>query len=86
MLAYKSHRNRVTKTIKSAKSKYIKLIDESGDNPKAFWRTIKKIMPGETKTVSSNFKLAGRTITDNKTIAESFNKFFLGTVGTLVKQ
>ena len=41
-------------------------------------------MPGESKTVSSNFTIEGNMITDNKTVAESFSKFFLGTVGRLV--
>ena len=41
-------------------------------------------MPGESKTVSSNFTIEGNMITDNKTVTESFSKFFLGTVGRLV--
>jgi hypothetical protein len=67
-LAYKSHRNRVTKSIKIAKSKAnIKVIEDCGGNPKAFCQAIKKIMPGETKTVSSSFKVEGQVITDYKT-------------------
>ena len=85
-MASKSRCNRVTKAFKIAKSKYnIKTIEESGDNSTTFWRTIKKIMPGEPKTVSSNFKIAGRLIADNKTIAGSFNNFFLGNVGRLIE-
>ena len=50
-MACKSHLNRVTKTIKSTKSKYnTKIVEENGDFPKAFWRTIKKFLPGETET------------------------------------
>ena len=41
-------------------------------------------MPGESKNVSSNFTIEGNVITDNKTVAENFSKFFLGTVGRLV--
>ncbi len=85
-LAYKSHRNRVTKSIKNAKSKYnIKVIEDCGGNPKAFWKAIKNILPGETKTVSTNFNIDGEVVTDYKSIAESFKNFFLGTVGRLVK-
>ena len=41
-------------------------------------------MPGESKTVSSNFTIEGNMISDKETVAESFSKFFLGTVGRLV--
>ncbi len=78
LLAYKSHQNRVTKSIKSAKCKYnIKVIEDCGSNPKAFWQAIKKILPGETKTVLTSFNIDGEVVTDYKSIAESFKKTFL---------
>ena len=46
-LAYKSMRNRVTNSVKRAKQTYNKkLIDNHKDDTKAFWRTVKKIIPG----------------------------------------
>ena len=41
-------------------------------------------MPSESRTVSPNFPIEGNMITDNKTVAESFSKLFLGTVGRLL--
>ena len=54
-------------------------------DPKAFWKTIKKIMPGESKEVSSSFEINGEICTDNKQIAASFNSFFTETVSRLVQ-
>ena len=86
-LIYKSHWDRVLKSIKTAKSRCnTKIIKESGDNPEALWKTIKKIVPDESKSVSSNFTIEGNMTTDNKAIAESFSKFFLETVGRLLIQ
>lgn len=45
-------RNKVTNKIRSVKSKYnIQLIEDNADNPKAFWKTVKRILPGEPKTL-----------------------------------
>ena len=54
-------------------------------DPKAFWKTIKKIMPGESKEVSSSFEINGEICTDNKQIAASFDSFFTETVSRLVQ-
>ena len=83
---YKSLRNSVTRSIKRAKSSYNrKLIEENMYDPKAFWKTIKKIMPGESKEVSSSFEINGEICTDNKQIPASFNSFFTETVSRLVQ-
>ena len=83
---YESLRNSVTRSIKRAKSNYNrKLIEENMQDPKAFWKTIKKIMPGESKEVSSSFKINGEICTGNKQIAASFDSFFTETVSRLVQ-
>ena len=50
-LAYKSMRNRVTNSVKRAKQTY---------NTKAFWRTMKKMIPGNKSSVGSkNINIEG---------------------------
>ena len=48
---YKRLRNCTNAAVKQAKESYYKsLVDEhSKDNPKAFWRTIKKLLPDSNK-------------------------------------
>ena len=56
-LAYKSMRNRVTNSVKRAKQTYNKkLIDNHEDDTKAFWRTMKKIIPGNKSSGGSRFQ------------------------------
>ena len=73
---YKSLRHSITRSIKTAKSNYNrKLIEENMHDPKAFWKTIKKIMPGEIKEVPSSFEICTvksfrspkKTVTTDKT-------------------
>ena len=53
-LAYKSMRNRVTNSVKRAKQTYNKkLLDNHKDDTKGFWRTMKKIIPGNKSSGSS---------------------------------
>ncbi len=74
---YRRCRNRVTNDTKRAKASYNRrLIDECGDDHKAFWRTMKKILPGEKQSATSCIR-AGETFnSDKKSMANSFNKFF----------
>ena len=45
---YRTLRNRVTNMIKKVKGAYNRqLLEDNKDNDKAFWRTEKKIIPGE---------------------------------------
>ena len=70
--------------IKKAKGAYNRqLLEDNKDNDKAFWRTVKKIIPGESKEVSSNIKVGENIISDKLTIATAFNKYFVGTVTRL---
>jgi len=80
-LAYKSMRNRVTNSLKRAKQTYNKkLIDNHKDNTKAFWRTMKKIIPGNKSSGGSkNINIDGvlcSEASDGKKIANGFNNFF----------
>ena len=80
-LAYKSMRNRVTNSVKRAKQTYNKkLIDNHKDDTKAFWRTMKKIIPGNksfggSKNVNIDGVLCSEASHGKKT-ANDFNKFF----------
>ena len=80
-LAYKSMRNRVTNSVKRAKQTYKKkLIDNHKDDTKAFWRTMKKIIPGNKSSGGSkNVNIDGLLCSearDRKKIANGFNNSF----------
>ena len=82
---YRRFRNQVSNSIKKAKAAYNRrLIDECGNDHKAFWRTMKKILPGEKKAVSPSIKTGETLSTDKKCIASSFNKFFTSAATRLV--
>ena len=73
--------NRVTNSVKREKQTYNKkLIDKHKDDTKAFWRTMKKIIPGkESSGGSKNIKIDGvlcSEASDGKKIANGFNMFF----------
>ena len=80
-LAYKSMRNRVTNSVKREKQTYNKkLTDNHKDDTKAFWRTMKKIIPankssGGSKNVNIDGVLCSEA-SDRKKIANGFNNFF----------
>ena len=82
---YRHLRNLVTRQIRDSKSKYNRrMLEENNNDPKGFWKTIKRILPGEKKSVASSIKVNGKIITENKTIVENFNDYFVGTVKRLV--
>ena len=83
---YRCYRNRATNAIKKAKATYNRrLIDSSKDDPKFFWRNMKKILPGKRKDASPNISIGGNLISDKNLIAESFNKFFTSSVTQLLE-
>ena len=50
---YRYYRNRVPNKIKKCKESYnTTVIQENGDDCKAFWKTVKKIVPRERKEMS----------------------------------
>ena len=84
---YRCMRNRVTSKIKKARSAFNrKLVERNSEDPKAFWRTVKKILPGESKSASLSMKIDGDVCADKKKIADGFNKFFTGAVQCLLQE
>lgn len=82
--SYRYYRNGVTNKIRKAKATYSRrLIDENKRDQKAFWKTVKKILPGETKNISSGIMIDDKLSTDKYQIANAFNKFFTGVVAKL---
>ena len=57
-----------------------RLIDKSGNDHKAFWRAIKKVLPGERKAASPNISIDETLTSDKNRIADSFNKYFTSCV------
>ena len=87
-LAYKSMRNCVTNSVKRAKQTYNrKLIDNHKDDTKAFWRTMKKIIPGnKISGGSKNIIIEGvlcSEASDGQKIANSFNNVFASAAARL---
>ena len=79
--SYRYYRNRVTNKIRKAKAEYNrKLIDENKHDQKAFWKTAKKILPGQIKNISPGIMIDGKVSTDNYEIANAYNKYFIGIV------
>ena len=69
--------NRSYQSSSSFSSSLLKVaIDERGNDHKAFWRTIKKVLPGERKAASPKISIDGTLTSDNNRIADSFNKYF----------
>ena len=78
-LAYQTARNRVSNAVRKTKQTYNKteLIKDHQDDSKAFWRTMKKMLPGEKKSRSiKNIQIDRKLCTNNKKIANAFNTFF----------
>ena len=83
---YRASRNRVN--IRKAKQAYNKrLVESHRGNEKAFWKTMKKILPGERESAatSSGIQLNGETFTDNLKIAIGFNSFFTSVASRLMQ-
>ena len=76
----------MSNAIKKAKAPYNRrFIEKSGNDHKAFWRTVKKSLPGERKAASPNIRIGGTLSSDKKLIVDSFNKFFTSSVTRLLK-
>ena len=60
------------------------MIKDHQNDSKAFWKTMKKILPGEKKSsVIKNIQVDGKLCTNNKKIANAFNMFFTSAVTRL---
>ena len=83
-LAYKSIRNRVSNSIKKAKQTYNKkLIENNQGDARAFWRTMKSILPGEKKSSPKTMDINGELCSDENRIANHFNSFFATAVSRM---
>jgi len=83
---YKRKRNRVTCMIRQKKARYYKsLIQESQSTPQKLWKAIKKCLsnkkPCEQKPKS--LRINSTITSDNREIANGFNKFFTNVSATL---
>jgi len=78
-------RNRVSNIARRAKQTYHKkLTKDHQDDSKTFWKTFKKILPGEKKSsIIKNIQVVGKLCTNNKKIANAFNMFFTSAVTRL---
>ena len=82
---YRYFRNRVTGKIKKAKIGYNRrVIDEDGHDSKAFWRTVKKLLPSDSKEASPTIKIGNNLSSDKRSIANAFNKYFTNAITCLV--
>ena len=83
---YRCCRNGVSNSIRKAKASYNhRLIKDSGKDHKAFWKTMKKILPGEKTAISPKINTGQSITTDKKTIASAFNNFFVGAATRLLE-
>ena len=82
---YKALRNRATALVKSAKGSYNrKLIEDNSGDPKSFWRTLTRLIPGK-KVLPRNIKVDNMALHCYSEIANVFNKFFVGTITRLTE-
>ena len=87
---YKSLRNQVTAMIRKAKSSYNRrIIEENSDDPKNFWKAVKKVLPNKSVTPQPSASIEpmtvdGKTTTDALTIADGFCTYFTNVVEKLL--
>ncbi len=60
------------------------LIEQNNGDPNAFWKTFKKILPGECKEMPSRIRIGENISSDMNTIANAFNNFFANTAHRLL--
>ena len=86
---YKRLRNTVTYSLKRSKANYYRtLLNESCDQPKLFWKNIKKVFSTKSgnKETSSTMKI-GDTITNDKSlIANGFCNYFTNVAKSLLNK
>ena len=83
---YRHFRNQATNSMKKAKAAYNRcLIINSGNDHRAFWKTLKKVLPGENKAISQNLNINGTLTNEKPLIADSFNKSFTSALIRLVQ-
>ena len=83
--AYRRLRNRVNMSIRKAKDNYSrKVVDENADNPRNFWKIVKRVIPnkatGAKSSTTNPINVDGRVTTEATTIANGFCTFFTNIV------
>ena len=83
--AYRRLRNRVNMSIRKAKENYSrKVVDENADNPRNFWKIVKRVIPnkatGAKSSTTNPINVDGRVTTEATTIANGFCTFFTNIV------
>ena len=75
---YRTYCNKLNELIETTKtSYYMKKIEESKNNCKALWKTIKKIDGGKSKNkIKKIIYTEGTQITQEEEMCQGFNKFF----------
>ena len=70
-------RNKATESIKASKRKYFSsAVNDNKDNPKAMWKTMKKLLPSKKAKIPGSFDYQGQTYTSPQEIASCYNSFF----------
>ena len=76
--AYKKCRNEVTRQIKNAKTEFFTTNLQNSKNSKESWEFINKLLNKNQKTTTTNnIKVGEKNITDNESISNAFNNFFI---------
>ena len=86
---YKKQRNVTTNMIKKAKSNHYKeKVQENSNNTQKLWKTLKQLGHSSLKTGTTNLNLKtnGALITEEREVANCFNKFFSTISTTLVSK
>lgn len=82
---HRYYRNRVTCKIKKAKEAYNRhVIIEDGHDSEAFWRTVKKRLPSDSKEPSPTIKIGNNLSSEKCSTANAFNIYFTNAVTCLV--
>ena len=75
---YKQARNNVAYSIRESKAQCFRnMFQEKIDQPKDFWKQIKKLFPSKTKSTSiTSINVNGKSTSDKKSISNAFCSFF----------
>ena len=73
---YRRLRNQCTRLIRHSKTRNI--FAENSNNPKIFWKQVKKIYPAKPtmSNLSKSFEIGGKVTSDSKVIANAFYNYF----------
>lgn len=71
------HQNHTINMIRRAKEPYNRhIIEKNGNDGKAFWKTAKKVLPGESMNLSLAIKIGDNVCHNKQYTVNMFNRFF----------